>query len=137
MNEAIMNLIMTILVAVATGAVSVAVAFLQSKIKSEKTNDALARLGEATAVTVGELQQTTVEAWKAAGGGKLNKAEIEALKDMVKDKTVQKLDKPAIALLDSVGADIGALIAGFAEDAVRQIKNEDVAFALPVEVERR
>lgn len=122
MSEGMMNLVTTVLTALMTGAVSVAVAFLQSRIKSEKTGDAIARLGEVTAITVGELQQTVVDGWKAAGGGKLNKQQIADLKDMVKDKTLQKLDGPAVALLDAVGADVSALIAGCAEEAVLKLK---------------
>lgn len=66
MGEAVLNLISTVLAAVATGAVTVAVAFLQSRLRSECTGEALARLEEAAVITVGELQQTVVEGWKAA-----------------------------------------------------------------------
>lgn len=38
------------------------------------------------------------------------------------DKTRQKMDQPAIALLEGVGADVSALILGCAEDAVRRMK---------------
>lgn len=122
MNEAVLNLITTVLAAVATGAVTVAVAFLQSRLRSERTGEALARLEEAAAITVGELQQTVVEGWKAAGGGKLTRAQMDDLRGMVLDKARQKLDKPAIALLEGVGADVSALIMGCAEDAVRKMK---------------
>ena len=135
MNEAIFELILAVLAAIATGAITLAVAFLQSKIKSEKTGQAVGRLGEVAAVTVGELQQTLVEGWKAAGGGKLSKNQAEAIKQKAIDKIKQKMDEPALSLLDAVGADIDALIAGFVEDAVRKIKNEDITLALPVEAE--
>lgn len=113
---------MTVLAAVATGAVVVGVAFLQSRIRSERTGEAIGRLGEAAQITVGELQQTLVEAWKSAGGGKLTPAQMDTLKAMARDKTIEKMDSPAVALLEAVGTDINALIAGFVEDAVYRMK---------------
>ena len=122
MNEAIMELIMAILAAVATGAISIAVAFFQSKVKSQKTHEALGRLSGATAATVNELQQTIVDGWKEAGGGKLTSGQVEILKRAAKTKIFDKMDEPAVALLGAMGVDIDALIAGFVEDAVRKIK---------------
>lgn len=122
MSEALMQLVMTILAAVATGAISIGVAFLQSKIKDEKVGAAIGRLGETTVVTVGELQHTVVDSWKQAGGGKLNAEQIARLKDLVTDMTREKLGDPTVKLIEATGASIDELITGYAEDAVRKIK---------------
>ena len=77
---------------------------------------------DATRVTVGELQQTVVEAMKIESGGKLTEEQIQELKYMVKLKTLQKLDEPTKQLLEAAGKDIGTLIAGAAEDWVLMLK---------------
>ncbi len=91
-------------------------------VSLENLRIATEALIDATRVTVGELQQTVVEAMKIESGGKLTEEQIQELKYMVKLKTLQKLDEPTKQLLEAAGKDIGTLIAGAAEDWVLMLK---------------
>ena len=73
--------------------------------------------------TVGELQQTVVDGLKACRtDGKLTAEDIKSLgADLVK-KTMEKMSTPAIALLNSAGVDITALIHGAAENYIAEMK---------------
>lgn len=73
-------------------------------------------------LTVGELQQTTVEGLKAAHeDGKLTKDEVKQLGDQLLKQTHAKLADPAKDVLAAANVDINALIKGAAEDAIATI----------------
>lgn len=99
-------------------------------IKIGKANE-LANIAAATdeatkaaQTTVLELQQTTVEAMKAASeDGKLTNAEIEHLGALLLEKALDKMSNPAKNLLNSAGVDITAIIKGAGEAMVKSMKN--------------
>ena len=77
---------------------------------------------KAAQTTVGELQQTTVEAMKAAAAnGKLDEDQIAMLQTDLLRMTKAKLAEPTVALLEAVKLDINALIQGAAEDLIGQM----------------
>jgi len=71
-----------------------------------------------TRQTVGELQQTVVDYWKQAGGGKLTDDQIRILKEELLRMVKLKLDEPTKALIVAGGADLDALITGAAESMI-------------------
>ena len=77
----------------------------------------------AAQLTVMELQQTTVEAMKAASeDGKLTEKEIEQLGALLLQKALDKMSKPAVELLKGAGVDICGLITGAGEALIGQMK---------------
>lgn len=78
---------------------------------------------QAAQITVGELQQTIVEKFKAAGGGKLNEEQIAQLGELLKTKTIEKLSNPAMSLLEAAAVDLEALISGAGENWLNKIKS--------------
>ena len=77
----------------------------------------------AAQLTVMELQQTTVEAMKAASDdGKLSQAEIEQLGALLLEKALDKMSAPAVNLLKGAGVDICGLITGAGEALIGQMK---------------
>lgn len=78
---------------------------------------------KAAQITVGELQQTLVEGLKAGHeDGKLTKEEIEALGELLVDKTLKKMSVSAIGVLNAAAVDITALIKGAGEDWIQKLK---------------
>ncbi len=122
MENMIMEVVTTLAVAIATGAVTLLVAFVQSKIKNEKINLSLARLETATNATVAALQQDIVERWKKEGNGKLTKTQVEELKGMALERVKALVDDPAAELLGSVGVELEGLIHALVEKAVLKQK---------------
>lgn len=120
--EMAMDIVKTIVVA----ALGVLGAWLAAKLGQNKK---LANIAQATnqvilaaQLTVGELQQTAVEAMKAAApNGKLTKAQITALNAQLLAKTAEKLSAPTVALLEASKTDVNALIQGAAEDMINQM----------------
>ena len=116
---------MSVLVSAAlTGLVGIGVAFLQSKIKSDRVAQALERLKVATEGTVCELQQEWVDGWKTAGSGKLSAEQIRQLGAQCLEKTLRKMDAPAISLMESIGMDLQECIQGFAEKKILMLKEK-------------
>lgn len=72
-------------------------------------------------ITVGELQQTVVNAIKQ-GGGKLDDELIAKLQKDLISMTEEKLSIPTIALLEAAKVDITALITGAGEDWIGKMK---------------
>ena len=71
-----------------------------------------------------ELQQTTVEAMKAASvDGKLTQSEIEELGALLLQKALDKMSNSAKNVLTSAGVDITALIKGAGEALINRLKN--------------
>lgn len=78
-------------------------------------------LSDITCQTVGELQQTIVDAWKETDG-KLTEEQIAQLKTMLHNQVMLKLDEPTKNLIIAAGCDLGALIQGIAENYLNRIK---------------
>ncbi len=116
----------TVLARAFEAVLAVAATWVLSKIGKKKelqnTNIALKILFDITRQTVGELQQLFVNAWKAAGGGKLDDEQIRFLKQELFDLVEKKLDKPTKDLIIAAGADLDALITGAAEDWINTLK---------------
>ena len=79
---------------------------------------------KAAQTTVLELQQTTVDAMKAASeDGKLTQSEIEELGALLLQKALDKMSNSAKNVLTSAGVDITALIKGAGEALINRLKN--------------
>ena len=86
---------------------------------STATNEAV----RAAQLTVLELQQTTVEAMKAASeDGKLTAAEIEHLGALLLEKALDKMSDAAVKVLNSAGVDLTAVIKGAGEAMIQDMK---------------
>lgn len=120
--EAVADIVATAVMA----AIGVLGAWLAAKFGQNKK---LANIAQATSqvilaaqLTVGELQQTAVEAMKAATpNGKLSDAQIADLKRQLLSKTAEKLSAPVVQLLEASKTDVNALIQGAAEDMINQM----------------
>lgn len=76
--------------------------------------------------TVRRLQQTVVEAWKAAApDGKLTPEQIAQLKEDVQEITLDQLGQPIIDLLTGAKIDVLAMITNAAEAYINQTKSID------------
>ena len=83
---------------------------------------AIGQVTQAAQTTVGELQQTTVEAMKAAAAdSKLTEDQIRTLKADLLRMTREKLAEPTVQLLEAAKLDINAMIQGAAEDLINQM----------------
>lgn len=80
----------------------------------------------ATQSTVLELQQTLVNGWKRAQGGKLTPEQVEELQESVLEITAAKLSEPALKLLEGAKIDVKTMIASVAEGYVLEIKENGV-----------
>ena len=88
-------------------------------------NDAQKELIRVAKITVEELQQTVVTAWKAANeDGKLTNQEIVDLRRKLLDRTVEKLSAPAFTLLQAASVDVEGLILGVGESWIERIKQQ-------------
>lgn len=102
--------------------------WLTTKIakKQELANIAAAtdEATKAAQTTVLELQQTTVEAMKAANeDGKLTQSEIEELGALLLQKALDKMSVAAKNVLTSAGVDITAIITGAGEALINHMKH--------------
>lgn len=127
MNEMIIETIVQILATLLLTLIGVLGTWLSLKLaKREELKSIAAATDEATRaaqLTVMELQQTTVEAMKAASeDGKLSQAEIEQLGALLLEKALDKMSKPAVELLKGAGVDICGLITGAGEALIGQMK---------------
>lgn len=130
MQNAIIEIVSQIIIELAIALVSVASAWLLAKLSKRKelqnVTIALGELSDATVTTVGELQQTLVDGMKAAAAdGKLTKAEIAQLGDLLIQNTVKKLSAPSIKTLEGAGVDIAANIHGVAESLIHRINENN------------
>lgn len=93
----------------------------QAKLKNiTKATETLLTL---TRQTVGELQQTLVDDWKAfSKDGKLTPEQIEDLRCNLLDLVKMKLDDATKDLIIAAGADLDALIIGEAESWINYLK---------------
>ena len=122
----LLEVVMDVVATAVMAAIGVLGAWLAAKFGQNKK---LANIAQATSqvilaaqLTVGELQQTAVDAMKAAApNGKLTDAQIAALKQQLLNKTAEKLSAPVVALLEASKTDVNALIQGAAEDMINQM----------------
>ena len=127
MTDVIIENIVRIVAALLMMLISVGGAYLTSLIaRNEKLKSigmATQQIVDAALQTAGELQQTMVNDLKAASAdGKLSEGDIQMLYHDVIDLTLDKLSMPTVNLLNSVGADIEAIIHGATEDWINTIK---------------
>ena len=95
---------------------------LAKKQQLQNIERATYQVMNAAQTTVGELQQTVVEALKKESG-KLTREQIEMLGQQLLNKTYEKLSAPALDLLDAAAVDVQALIQGAAEDMINRMKS--------------
>lgn len=124
--EAIVQIVATLLLTL----IGVLGTWLTMKLaKREELKSIAAATDEATKaarLTVLELQQTTVEAMKAASeDGKLSQAEIDQLGALLLEKALDKMSVSAVNLLKGAGVDICGLIQGAGEALIGQMKQAD------------
>lgn len=127
MYEIIMETVVQIVAALLLTLIGVLGTWLTIKIsKKAELASIAAATNEATKAaqtTVLELQQTTVEAMKAAHeDGKLTEDEIKNLSAMLLEKALDKMSEPAKALLMAAGVDISAIITGAGEAMIGAMK---------------
>ena len=80
---------------------------------------------EAAQRAVMELQQTTVEAMKAASeDGKLSAYEIEQLGALLLEKALAQMSTPAKNLLAAAGTDVSAIIKSAGESLILDMKKD-------------
>ena len=129
MSEVIMETVVQIVATLLLTLIGVLGTWLTAKIGKRKELESIAAAtNEATDAaqrTVLELQQTTVEAMKAANeDGKLTEAEIEHLGAMLLEKALAQMSQPAIDLLAAAGKDITAIIQSAGEAMILAMKKE-------------
>ena len=125
-TSGLLEVVADIVATAVMAAIGVLGAWLAAKFGQNKK---LANIAQATnqvilaaQLTVGELQQTAVEAMKAAApNGKLSDAQIADLKRQLLSKTAEKLSAPVVQLLEASKTDVNALIQGAAEDMINQM----------------
>ena len=127
MNTVIIETIVSVLANLAITLIGVAGAWLMAQIGKNQhlntINAALDELTTAAETTVLELQQTTVEALKAASSdGKLTKEEITRLGRLLLDGTLQKMSEASMGVLKAANVDINAIVTGAGEAMVAKIK---------------
>lgn len=127
MYEIIMETVVQIVATLLLTLIGVLGTWLTVKIskKAELSSIAVAtnEATRAAQTTVLELQQTTVEAMKAAHeDGKLTEDEIKNLSAMLLEKALDKMSEPAKALLMAAGVDISAIITGAGEAMIGAMK---------------
>lgn len=126
MEAIILNLLIPVLSTALVAIIGVLGAKLTSAISKKHGLETVAlatdEVIKQAMLTVGELQQTTVEGLKAAhSDGKLTKEEIAKLSQQLLTQTHAKLADPAKDVLAAANVDINALIKGAAEDAIATI----------------
>ena len=127
MYEIIMEIVIQIVGTLLLTLIGVLGTWLTIKIsKKAELASIAAATNEATKAaqtTVLELQQTTVEAMKAAHeDGKLTEDEIKNLSAMLLEKALDKMSEPAKALLMAAGVGISAIITGAGEAMIGAMK---------------
>ena len=129
MNEIIMETVLQIVATLLLTLIGVLGTWLTAKIGKRKELETIAaatwEATDAAQRTVLELQQTTVEAMKAASeDGKLSEAEINELGALLLEKALAQMSQPAKDLLTAAGKDITAIIQSAGEGMILAMKNE-------------
>lgn len=129
MNELIIETIVQIAATLLLTLIGVLGTWLTMKIsKRQELASIAAATNEAThaaQTAVLALQQTTVEAMKAASeDGKLTQAEIEHLGALLLEKALAQISEPAKNLLAAAGKDVCAIIQDAGEAVILSMKKE-------------
>ena len=120
---------------VVSGAVQVAMigllgwlfTWLKSKTKSDGLKSSLELLEQTAGTTVGELQQTMVDEWKAANAdGKLTSAEIQKLKDLSISLVKKRMGPAAQETIRAAGVNLEDRITAAIQAAITGMKNSSV-----------
>lgn len=103
--------------------------YILKKIGSNKNLENIANASQqvisAAQETVRRLQQTLVETWKAAAvNGKLTPEQIEELKELTQEITMEQLGQPVLDLLAAAKIDVSEMITNAAEAYINQLKGE-------------
>ena len=129
MNSVIIETIVSIAANLAVTFIGVLGAWLLAQIgrnqKLKTISTAVEELTNAAEQTVLELQQTTVDALKAASAdGKLTQDEITDLGQKLLSGALAKMSDSGIEVLKAANVDINAIITGAGEALIAQMKEE-------------
>ena len=98
---------------------------MSKRVELTTLNQAMQQCVDAAQITVGELNQTTVDQLKRANmDGKLTPDEIETLKRALIDKTKEKMSSAVINVLVGAGVDLQALITGAGECLINHLNGD-------------
>lgn len=127
MNEALMEILVSLAVTLITTLLSVvgswALAKLAKRQELKNINTAMDEVIKTAQITVLELQQILVEGLKAANkDGKLLPADVDMLNKKLISMTKEKMSDATVNLLVSAGVDIEALIRGAGEAMIARMK---------------
>ena len=129
MNSVIIETIVSVAANLAVTFIGVLGAWLLAQIgrnqKLKTISTAVEELTNAAEQTVLELQQTTVDALKAASAdGKLTQDEITDLGQKLLSGALAKMSDSRIEVLKAANVDINAIITGAGEALIAQMKEE-------------
>jgi outer membrane murein-binding lipoprotein Lpp len=129
MNSVIIETIVSIAANLAVTFIGVLGAWLLAQIgrnqKLKTISTAVEELTNAAEQTVLELQQTTVDALKAASAdGKLTQDEITDLGQKLLSGALAKMSDSGIEVLKAANVDINAIVTGAGEALIAQMKEE-------------
>ena len=129
MNSVIIGTIVSIAANLAVTFIGVLGAWLLAQIgrnqKLKTISTAVEELTNAAEQTVLELQQTTVDALKAASAdGKLTQDEITDLGQKLLSGALAKMSDSGIEVLKAANVDINAIVTGAGEALIAQMKEE-------------
>lgn len=129
MNSVIIETIVSVAANLAVTFIGVLGAWLLAQIgrnqKLKTISTAVEELTNAAEQTVLELQQTTVDALKAASAdGKLTQDEITDLGQKLLSGALAKMSDSGIEVLKAANVDINAIITGAGEALIAQMKEE-------------
>ena len=129
MNSVIIETIVSVAANLAVTFIGVLGAWLLAQIgrnqKLKTISTAVEELTNAAEQTVLELQQTTVDALKAASAdGKLTQDEITDLGQKLLSGALAKMSDSGIEVLKAANVDINAIVTGAGEALIAQMKEE-------------
>lgn len=119
--------VVTIVARVLEAALAIAFTWLIRKAGEnanlKNTQAAMEILRDVVVQTVGELQQLYVNHFKEINYGKLDPEDIRFLKDKLYELVYEKISAATMQLIEASGADVEALIQGYAESYLNDMKN--------------
>lgn len=114
-----------LLLALVSWALAELTRYVRSRTQSEAVNGAIARVCHMTETTVAEINQLMVDNLRAAAAdGKIDRAEIAALRDSAILRVKQQLTPQVLDLARQGVADLNEFIGARVERAVREQKIE-------------
>ena len=119
--------VVTIVARVLEAALAIAFTWLIGKAgetaKLKNTQAAMEILRDVVIQTVGELQQMYVNHFKEINFGKLDPINIQFLKKKLYELVYDKISSTTMQLIEASGSDVEALIQGYAESYLNDMKN--------------